>query len=83
MTVCILKTFRHKLKSAGLRLHQELAGFPEVARCYTIGPGIVTPNRSPGDNCRRRYGKAVQLSPTPESGLDGSVISLIIDIWIL
>jgi hypothetical protein len=36
-----------------------LAGFPEVARCYTIGPGIVTPNRRCGDNCRRRYGKAV------------------------
>ena len=41
MTVCIA-TFRHKPGVAGIRL-MDLQGFREVARCYTIGPGIVTP----------------------------------------
>ena len=40
-TVCIV-TFRHKPGVAGIRL-VDLQGFREVARCYTIGPGVVTP----------------------------------------
>jgi hypothetical protein len=42
MTVCI-STFRHKPGVAGIRL-MDLQGFREVARCYTIAPGIVTPD---------------------------------------
>jgi hypothetical protein len=42
MTVCI-STFRHKPGVAGIRL-VDLQGFREVARCYTIAPGIVTPD---------------------------------------
>jgi hypothetical protein len=64
-----LKNLPSQADSAGLRLHQELVGFPEVARCYTIGPGIVTPIRSPRDNCRRRHGKAVpsfRRRPNPD-----------------
>jgi hypothetical protein len=44
-TVCIA-TFRHKPGVAGIRL-VDLQGFREVARCYTIGPGIVTPEIMP------------------------------------
>ena len=44
-TVCIV-TFRHKPGVAGIRL-VDLQGFREVARCYTIGPGIVTPEIVP------------------------------------
>src|SRR5207247_1213998 len=40
-TVCI-STFRRRPTDAGIRLNGGLAGF-EVARCYTIGRGIVTP----------------------------------------
>jgi hypothetical protein len=46
MTVCI-SNLPSQAESAGLRLHHGLAGFPEVARCYTIGRGIVTPTRYP------------------------------------
>ena len=42
ITVCI-STFRHKPGVAGIRL-VDLQGFREVARCYTIAPGIVTPD---------------------------------------
>jgi len=42
MTVCIA-TFRHKPGMAGIRL-VDLQGFREVARCYTIAPGFVTPD---------------------------------------
>ena len=44
-TVCIV-TFRHKPGVAGIRL-VDLQGFREVARCYTIEPGIVTPEIMP------------------------------------
>jgi hypothetical protein len=29
-----------------IRLRVELAGFPEVARCYTIGAAFATPKRT-------------------------------------
>src|SRR5579872_7079490 len=42
-TVCILY-LPSQTKSAGSRQHLGIAGF-EVARCYTIGRGIVTPRK--------------------------------------
>jgi hypothetical protein len=67
-----LEAFRHKLTAPGFGCTRA-CGFPEVARCYTIGRGIVT-NRSRGDNCR---------SSGKLSGLEVTAISPIIDKWIL
>jgi hypothetical protein len=38
-----LQAFRHKPGSGRRKRRFWLCGFREVARCYTIGPGIVTP----------------------------------------
>ncbi|HEY0912315.1 MAG TPA: hypothetical protein VGD75_19010, partial [Bradyrhizobium sp.] len=40
-----------------LRLHQRLRGF-EFARCYTIGPGIVTPRATPPDSRFAAFSRA-------------------------
>jgi len=60
MTVCIA-TFRHKPGVAGIRL-VDLQGFREVARCYTIGPAIVTPE--------------IGASAPPASGFEGALSDL-------
>ena len=54
-----LETFRHKPRAPDFGCTIGLAGFPEVARCYTIGQGVVTPNRCPGDNRRGLGDKSV------------------------
>jgi hypothetical protein len=40
-----------------LRLHQRLRGF-EFSRCYTIGPGVVTPEPPPTDSCLPTFPRA-------------------------
>jgi hypothetical protein len=42
-TVCI-STFHHKPEAPGFGCTVGLAGFPELRGCYTIRPGIVTPD---------------------------------------
>jgi hypothetical protein len=64
---------------AGIRL-VDLQGFREVARCYTIAPGIVTPEIVPDALGASSFAQR----RTRDFGACAPVrFSIIMDIWIL
>jgi hypothetical protein len=83
MTVCILKTFRHKLTAPGFGCTKSLRDFLKL-RGVTRSDGALSPPTAAVEIIAAAA--TTRLSPAfadPESGLEVAAISLIIDKWIL
>jgi hypothetical protein len=80
MTVCILKTFRHKLTAPGFGCTKSLRVFLKL-RGVTRSDGALSPPTTAPEIIAA--GSMARLSPAPEVGLEVAVISHIIDEWIL